>query len=212
MREARAQRGHERQRQPTRIPRKRAPEGRLSVPACATHRLITASLAPRSRLRLHTLRAYVHQSPHRQPRRHRLPHDPHAASAWASRRWRSTPRPTRTRCTCVQADEAVCIGPAPAAESYLRGGTHPRGRPRHRRAGDPSRLRLPVRERRLRRGLRAGRASSSSARARADARLRPQAHGARAGGRQRRAAAARLAGCSPTSGTRGRRPRASAIR
>ena len=45
-----------------------------------------------------------------------------------------------------RADRAVCIGPAPAAESYLRDDAGRAGRARHRLRRDPSRLRLPVRE------------------------------------------------------------------
>ncbi len=52
------------------------------------------------------------------------------------------------------ADESVCIGPAPAARKLSQhAGDHRRGRS-HRRAGDPSGLRLPFRERRLRRARR----------------------------------------------------------
>ncbi len=51
----------------------------------------------------------------------------------------------------AMADESVCIGPAPSArELPQHPGDHRRGRS-HRRAGHPPRLRLPVRERRLRR-------------------------------------------------------------
>ena len=46
------------------------------------------------------------------------------------------------------ADEAVHIGPAPARESYLVGARIIAAAQGDRRAGDPSRLRLPVRERR----------------------------------------------------------------
>jgi hypothetical protein len=52
------------------------------------------------------------------------------------------------------ADEAAYLGPSPSSESYLRidkildAAQPPRSR------GDPSRLRLPERERRVRRGLR----------------------------------------------------------
>ena len=51
------------------------------------------------------------------------------------------------------ADEAFLLGPTPAAESYLADRPHPRRRAARRRAGRPSRLRLPRRER----GVRAGR-------------------------------------------------------
>jgi 3-methylcrotonyl-CoA carboxylase alpha subunit len=46
------------------------------------------------------------------------------------------------------ADEAVCIGPAAARESYLVADKISMP-PAHRRAGRPSRLRLPLRERRF---------------------------------------------------------------
>ena len=62
------------------------------------------------------------------------------------------------------ADEAVHIGPAPARDSYLRAEAILDAAKAHRRRGDPSRLRLPVGKRRLRRSLRRGRQSSSSAR------------------------------------------------
>ena len=52
------------------------------------------------------------------------------------------------------ADEAVCIGPARSADSYLNVPAVHQRRRDHRRRRDPSRLRLPVRERLLRRGLR----------------------------------------------------------
>jgi hypothetical protein len=57
------------------------------------------------------------------------------------------------------------IGPAPATESYLRVDGDRRGRPRQRRRGDPSRLRLPVRAAGAGRGLRGGRHRLRRARA-----------------------------------------------
>jgi hypothetical protein len=51
------------------------------------------------------------------------------------------------------ADEAVRIGPPPAAESYLNIAADPRCRAAQRRRRRPSRLRLPQRERGLRPGL-----------------------------------------------------------
>ena len=51
------------------------------------------------------------------------------------------------------ADEAYCIGPASARESYLNIEAILRGGARAWRAGDPSRLRLPFGERRVRGGL-----------------------------------------------------------
>ena len=55
------------------------------------------------------------------------------------------------------ADESVCIGPPPARDSYLNIPAIIDGVRDHRRAGDPSRLRLPVRERALRRDRRGAR-------------------------------------------------------
>ena len=51
------------------------------------------------------------------------------------------------------ADEAVCIGPPPSRQSYLNVPTIISRRRGHRRRRDPPRLRLPLRERRVRRGL-----------------------------------------------------------
>ena len=62
------------------------------------------------------------------------------------------------------ADEAVRIGPAPATESYLDPARIVARRARHRRAGDPPGVRVPLRERRVRPRVREA-ASSSSARA-----------------------------------------------
>ena len=88
------------------------------------------------------------------------------------------------RCTCAQADEAYCIGPAPAAESYLRRRAHPRvARATGAQAIHPG-YGFLSRERGLRRGLRSGGHRVHRADARADARLRPQAH-ARANSPQR---------------------------
>ena len=58
-----------------------------------------------------------------------------------------------------EADVAVRIGPAAAAELPRHRRRH-RRRPRDRARGDPPRLRLPLRERRLRAGVRRRRASS----------------------------------------------------
>ena len=64
------------------------------------------------------------------------------------------------------ADEAVLIGPAAARESYLVAERILDAAKQTGARGDPSRLRLPVRERGLRRSLRSAPASSSSARRR----------------------------------------------
>ena len=64
----------------------------------------------------------------------------------------------------AMADEAVHIGGSPARESYLVADKILEAARRTGARGDPSGLRLPVGECRLRRGLRQGRAWSSSAR------------------------------------------------
>ena len=64
----------------------------------------------------------------------------------------------------AMADESVCIGPAPSSESYLNMAVdHRRGRS-HRRAGDPSGLRLPVARTPTSPNASSSPASSSSAR------------------------------------------------
>ena len=87
-----------------------------------------------------------------QPGRDRPPGLRHLPARWASRRSPSTPTPTPTRRTSREADHAVRLpGDAPA-ETYLRVDLIV-ARPRAGRRGrGPPRLRLPRRERRLRRG------------------------------------------------------------
>ena len=51
------------------------------------------------------------------------------------------------------ADRAICIGKGHSTDSYLNRSADHRRRRGRRRPGDPSRLRLPEREPRLRRGL-----------------------------------------------------------
>ena len=69
-----------------------------------------------------------------------------------------------------EADEAYLLGPAVPAESYLNIEKIARGGRRGRCRGDPPRVRLPGRERRVRGGLRGGRESPSSGRRRARSR------------------------------------------
>ena len=81
-----------------------------------------------------------------------LPRDPHLPSAWASRRWRSIPRPTPSAAR-EMADEAVFIGPPPATQSLPAGRQDRRrlrSRPALRRC---TRVRFPLREREFARGL-----------------------------------------------------------
>ena len=128
------------------------------------------------------------QAPHppdRQPRRDRLPHHPHGARAWASARSPSTRTPTRTRCTSRWPTRPYPIGPAPARESYLDVEAILEAARAPGRRRDPPRLRLSVRERRLRRGLRRSRASFIGPPPAAIARWAPRAGQAlMAGGRR----------------------------
>ena len=62
------------------------------------------------------------------------------------------------------ADESVCIGPPPARDSYLNIPAILSAAADHRRRGDPSRVRLPLRERQFRRRWSRSTASPSSAR------------------------------------------------
>ena len=122
----------------------------------------TASSGCEARSMPRTLR----HRPRRQPRRDRRPGHPHPAARSASARSRSTATPTRARGTSREADLAVRLGPAPARASYLSIDAVVAACRAHRRAGGPPRLRLPVRERRLRRGAGRGRARRSSGRRR----------------------------------------------
>ena len=110
------------------------------------------------------------------------------------------------------ADEAWPIGPAPARESYLRDRRDPRRGAPLRRRGDPSRLRLPVGERRLRRGLRRRGHRLHRPAGRGDPRHGLEGRGQDADGARRRAAGAGLSrrGAGPCHAARPR-PRASAI-
>ena len=84
-------------------------------------------------------RAACSQGPHRQPRRDRLPHHPHAAAHGHRARSRSTPTPTRTRCTC----------------GGRRGGRHRRRRPPPRATSTSTRSSRPRSARAPRRSTRA---------------------------------------------------------
>jgi acetyl-CoA carboxylase biotin carboxylase subunit len=86
------------------------------------------------------------------------------AASWASPPSLSIQTPIAPRLHVLDADEAYRLGPAPAPESYLRGDLILEIAQPHRRRSDPSRLRLPLGERRLRRRPASRRVSSSSAR------------------------------------------------
>ncbi|AEK41169.1 UreA amidolyase [Amycolatopsis mediterranei S699] len=89
------------------------------------------------------------------------------------------------------ADRAVRLGPAPAAESYLRAELdHPRGAG-HQLRRDPPRVRLPLGGRRVRTRLRRRRDRVRRAGPGAPGGVRQQAHRARGGDRGGRAAAGR---------------------
>ena len=156
--------------------------------------------------------ADVPHDPDRQSRRDRLPRHPHRAAPRHPHRRGLLRGRCATRCTSRMADEAVpdrrrrrrataiC---APTASSTPPAPAGARG--------DPSRLRLPVRERRLRRGLRRGRHRLHRPAAGRDPRHGQQGGGQGADGAGRRAGGARLSrrgpgrrACSPP------RPRASA--
>ena len=106
-------------------------------------------------------RCWDRQDPDRQPRRNRLPrHQDRArlASATVAVRFRT---PTPAPATCAADEDHPGPAAAPASPIPGRRSSTPRA---DRRAGDPSRLRLPVRERPPSRGLRARPASSSARR------------------------------------------------
>ena len=92
----------------------------------------------------------------------------------------------------AEADAAVRIGPAPARESYLKIDAILAAAKAHRRPGDPSRLRLPVGECGIRRGLRRGRPHLRRPAAGRDPRHGRQERGQGADGGGRRAAGAGL--------------------
>ena len=129
----------------------------------------------------------------------------------ASRRGLLRGRPARLHVDA--AGEAVCDRPGAGGRELSQDRRHPRRRARDRRRGDPSRLRFPVGEPGLRRGLRARPASLSSARRREQIGAFGLKHTARE--LAQTAGVPLLPGSGPasaTSTTPGARPSASAIR
>jgi hypothetical protein len=119
--------------------------------------------------------AETHEVPRRQPWRDRPAHHAHRRARWACRPWPCSPTPTPTRRTCALADEAVRIGPAPAKRVVPALRQDPRGREEDRRRRRSPGLRLPLRERRLRAGLRGRRARLRRSHAGGHPRHGPQA-------------------------------------
>ena len=132
------------------------------------------------------------RSSDRQPRRDRLPHHRAPRGAWASARRGLFRRRCATRCTSrlptrrvrsARRRRARAISPSHAIIDAAQ---------RSRRRGDPSGLRLPVGERRLRRGLRRRRHRVHRTAGRGDPRDGLEVGGQGADGDVRRAAGARL--------------------
>ena len=100
---------------------------------------------------------HVHQNPDRQPWRNRLPRRRAPRAAWASAPSRCIRKPTPMRKHVRPATRRCCIGPAAAKESYLRGDKIIEAAQATGAQAIHPGLRLPVRERGLRRRLRRGR-------------------------------------------------------
>ena len=130
------------------------------------------------------------QRPDRQSRRHRLPRSSARCGGSACRRSRSTPTPIGTRRTWRRPTQPFGIGPPAAAESYLnRTAILDAARATGAEAIHPGYGFLSENAG-FRRGLRARRHRVPRADAGADARARPEAHGARDCRARGRAAAA----------------------
>ena len=159
-----------------------------------------------------TLR-HVHQDPDRQPRRDRLPRRAHRAADGHRAPSPCTATPTRDALHVEACDEAYRLGPPPPRDSYLDGDAIIAiARARGAQAIHPG-LRLPVRERGVRGGVRRrGRRVRRSA-ARRDRGDGLEVRGEDDHGEGERAAGARLPRRRPGSGAAGARGRrASAIR
>ena len=106
----------------------------------------------------------VQAHPDRQPRRDRRARDPRLPRARHRSRSPSIPRPTAPRCTCARPTTRTPSARRPPRESYLETDTILAAAHADRRRRHPSRLRLPLRERRLRAARARTPASCSSAR------------------------------------------------
>ena len=104
-----------------------------------------------------------------------------------------------------EADQAVRLGPAPARESYLKVEAVLEAARRVGGGGDPPRLRLPVRERRVRRGRGGGGAGLDRPAAGGDPRHGPEGRRQAADGRGGRAGHAGLPGRGPVARAAGLR-------
>ena len=139
-------------------------------------------------------RGDVPQDPDRQSRRDRLPHHAHGASGWASRTVAVYSEADANALPCRDGGRGrCCSAPRRPRESYLAiDKVICDAARRDRRRGDPSRLRLPVGERALRRGLRQGRHRLHRPAGRRDPRHGLEVGSQGADGEGRRAAGARL--------------------
>ena len=106
--------------------------------------------------RVPDVRRHVQQDPDRQPRRDRLPRHPHRAPPGHRAPSRCISEADAERAPRAPRRRGRADRPAAGARELPAHRAHPRRRAAHRRRGDPSRLRLPVRERGLRRSLRRG--------------------------------------------------------
>ncbi len=132
----------------------------------------------------------VRQTPDRQPRGHRLPHPAYAACPGRERRGRLL-RGRRRQPAPAAGRRSPQPGRRPGRQHLSGGGQDPRHCPADRRQGDPPRLWLSLRERRLCRSLRSRRHRLRRPDARAAAGVRPQAHRPRPGQAARRTDARR---------------------
>ncbi|MDT4855079.1 hypothetical protein FQZ97_894190 [compost metagenome] len=133
---------------------------------------------------------HVQQGPDCQPRRHRLPHHPHAQSPGRAERGRVF-RSRRAGPSRARGRRGLPARSRTRGRELPQGRTHPADRQGLRRRSHPPRLRFPVGEPGLCPGLRRRGHRLHRPHAGPDACLRSEAHGAGSGRAARRAAAAR---------------------